>query len=213
MSKTIFLLSILLYSLLLYSCIGKHTSSAQRAYIQTEKSIVSATGLDTIEIDLLQSMIQWKGTKMRGSGQHVGEVQLQSAFLLAEHDLLEGGSFVIDMTTIGVTDIPKHEPVPIGNLNNHLKSADFFDVEPFPFSSFEITAVSQLTTDSIDVTGNLTIKDVTRSIRFKALKDEHFFSSTFTIDRFLWNVGYKGSWVDKTLVDSDIELTISLKTK
>ena len=56
---------------------------------------------------------------------------------------------MVDMTTIGVTDIPEHEPVPRNNLNNHLKSSDFFDVEKFPTSEFQITNVKQITSDSL----------------------------------------------------------------
>ena len=35
-------------------------------------------------------------------------------------------------------------------------------------------------------------------------------SSTFRLDRFRWNIGYKGSWADKTLVDKDITFSIVL---
>ncbi len=47
--------------------------------------------------------------------------------------------------------------------DEHLRSADFFNVETFPrihFASTEITAEG----DTLHVTGNLTIKDVTRPI-------------------------------------------------
>ncbi|GKV56983.1 polyisoprenoid-binding protein [Sporosarcina sp. NCCP-2222] len=49
--------------------------------------------------------------------------------------------------------------------DNHLKSADFFDVETYPSISFNST---NITKDGEDykVTGDLTIKDVTKPITF-----------------------------------------------
>lgn len=49
--------------------------------------------------------------------------------------------------------------------DNHLKSADFFDVEKFPKITFVGTAF-EVKGETVDVTGDLTIKDVTRSVTF-----------------------------------------------
>jgi polyisoprenoid-binding protein YceI len=46
----------------------------------------------------------------------------------------------------------------------HLRSADFFDVETYPEIGFVSTAVEQLESDVFRVTGDLTIKGVTRSV-------------------------------------------------
>ncbi|MDW3209111.1 MAG: YceI family protein [Reichenbachiella sp.] len=200
--------------ILLSSCIGKHNSDAQKATI-SEKSteVESETIGDTIRIDLSKSNIHWKGTKMRGAGKHEGEIELQSSFLIKNNNQLVNGSFVADMTTIGVTDIPEHEPVPRDNLNNHLKSSDFFDVEKFPTSAFEITKVKQVSSDSLLISGNLTLKDVTKNIEFGAKYQDKIFTTKFTFDRFQWNITYEGNFADKTLVDKDVELTIRLETE
>lgn len=50
--------------------------------------------------------------------------------------------------------------------DNHLKSADFFDTEQFPVITFESTSITK-SGDSFDVTGNLTIKDVTKEVTFQ----------------------------------------------
>jgi polyisoprenoid-binding protein YceI len=55
------------------------------------------------------------------------------------------------------------------NRDNHLRSADFFDVDNFPeitFVSREITATKD--GDVFTITGDLTIKDVTRPVTFTA---------------------------------------------
>jgi polyisoprenoid-binding protein YceI len=48
----------------------------------------------------------------------------------------------------------------------HLKSADFFDAEKFPTMSFKSTKVSAITAGEGKVEGDLTIRDVTRSVIF-----------------------------------------------
>ncbi|MBT8204254.1 MAG: YceI family protein [Eudoraea sp.] len=200
--------------ILLSSCIGKHNSGAQKAII-SEKSakVENDTKGDTIRIDLSKSNIYWKGTKMRGAGKHEGEIEMQSGYLITKNNQLVNGSFVVDMTTIGVTDIPEHEPIPGNNLNNHLKSPDFFDIEKFPTSEFKITNVKQITSDSLLISGNLTLKNITKNVQFGAKYIEKLFSTKFTFDRFQWNIAYEGNFADKTLVDKDVELTINLITE
>ncbi|MER7984654.1 YceI family protein [Streptomyces noursei] len=52
----------------------------------------------------------------------------------------------------------------IGDRDGHLKSPDFFDAEQFPLMSFRSSAVEQLNGETYRVTGDLTIKDVTRPL-------------------------------------------------
>ncbi|MFK5582368.1 MULTISPECIES: YceI family protein [unclassified Serinicoccus] len=48
--------------------------------------------------------------------------------------------------------------------DGHLKSADFFDVENYPTMTFASTEVTAVDGDTLRVTGDLTIKDVTRPV-------------------------------------------------
>ncbi len=48
--------------------------------------------------------------------------------------------------------------------DNHLRSADFFDVEKFPKLTFITTSIQKLNEGEYKITGDLTIKDVTKSI-------------------------------------------------
>jgi polyisoprenoid-binding protein YceI len=205
---------IITFSILLSSCIGKHNSDAQKAIVTAEsKELETLPKGDTIKINLTASNIHWKGTKMRGAGKHEGEIELKSGFLIIEKKQVVNGEFVVDMTTIRVTDIPEHEPVPRNNLNKHLKSKDFFNVEKFPTSEFQITNVKQIMSDSLLVSGNLTLKELTKNIEFGAKYQGKSFETKFTVDRFQWNIAYEGSIADKTLVDKEIELTIKLETE
>jgi polyisoprenoid-binding protein YceI len=48
--------------------------------------------------------------------------------------------------------------------DTHLRSADFFDVEKYPYITFKLTKVEAVDAESVRITGDLTVKDVTRPI-------------------------------------------------
>lgn len=204
------LITIFAVTMLLSSCFGKHNSDAPQAAVNEQNTENRNLTGDTTKIDLRKSTVHWKGTKMRGTGKHEGEIEFIEGYFVTENNQLKGGSFTIDMSTISVTDIPQHEPVPRKRLNDHLKSLDFFDVEKFPTSQFNITNVKKITSDSLMISGNLTLKDITKNIEFGANYKGKLFTTKFTLDRFKWNIAYEGNLADKTLVDKDIELTIDL---
>ncbi|MET3983575.1 YceI family protein [Streptomyces sp. PvR034] len=52
----------------------------------------------------------------------------------------------------------------IADRDGHLRSGDFFDAEAFPLMTFRSTAAAQLSGDTYRITGELTIKDVTRPL-------------------------------------------------
>src|SRR5262249_6301428 len=58
--------------------------------------------------------------------------------------------------------------------DGHLRSPDFFDVESYPTLTFKSTRVEHLGGDHYRVTGDLTIRDVTREVPLDvALEGEH----------------------------------------
>jgi len=48
--------------------------------------------------------------------------------------------------------------------DTHLKSADFFDVEKYPYLSFSVTGIDKIDDESYRVRGDLTIKETTRPV-------------------------------------------------
>ncbi|MCF6132490.1 YceI family protein [Flavobacterium wongokense] len=48
--------------------------------------------------------------------------------------------------------------------DNHLRSADFFDVENFAVLNFKSTSVKKINEGTFEINGDLTIKDVTKNI-------------------------------------------------
>lgn len=51
--------------------------------------------------------------------------------------------------------------------DQHLKSGDFFDVETFKTIAFQSTDIEKVTDDEFNLTGNLTIKDITKPVTFQ----------------------------------------------
>lgn len=65
---------------------------------------------------------------------------------------------------IGVASIDTREE----RRDAHLRSGDFFDAEQWPTITFRSTKVEPLGRDRARVTGDLTIRDVTRQVTFEA---------------------------------------------
>jgi len=168
---------------------------------------------DTLWVDLSQSKILWKGTKMRGLGKHEGEISLKKDFILKNHGQWIGGDFEIDMEKIRVTDIPESDPIPLRNLTHHLRDEDFFDVDKYPISKFSLRKIKAISQGRLIFSGDLEIKGITRPISFEATQDGNQVLSIFSIDRFDWDIAYTGSWADRTLVDREIEFRVKLVLK
>jgi len=139
-----------------------------------------------LKVDVQNSTIVWKGYKPTGS--HTGTINLASGSLVLEGATLIGGSFIVDMATIEDSEDNKR-------LEGHLRSADFFEIEKYAFSKFEITN-SNTNDGKSFITGNMTIKDVTKEISFEGTISESdstitLISETFQINRADFNVKFK----------------------
>jgi polyisoprenoid-binding protein YceI len=64
-----------------------------------------------------------------------------------------------DVASIDTTDV---------NRDNHLRSADFFDAQQYPVLHFKSTSVEAAGGNEYNVTGDLTMHGVTKSVTFKA---------------------------------------------
>ncbi|MFH9349608.1 YceI family protein [Kitasatospora sp. NPDC017646] len=64
--------------------------------------------------------------------------------------------------TIDATQVYTGQP----DRDAHLRSADFFDVERFPTWTFTGSRIRQVSANDFEVTGELTIRGVTRSVTF-----------------------------------------------
>lgn len=165
---------------------------------------------DKKEVKVEESQIDWKGEKVTGS--HNGTIKLESGHFTMEGDKITGGEFVMDMSSINVTDLEGESK---GKLEGHLKSEDFFGVEKYPTAKLVITSAAKKSEGIYGVVGNLTIKEDTHPITFDLKMDDNSASTELTIDRSKYNVRYgSGSFFDnlgdKTIYDN-FELDVNLK--
>ena len=160
------------------------------------------TTLETIKIDVDKSTINWDASKV--TGKHSGTIKLLEGNLEFDEELLSGGTFTMDMTSINVTDL---EGGAKEKLEGHLLSPDFFSAEANPKAIFNITKVAPRgTAGEYKVTGDMTIKNITKEIRFNAKVAEGLAAATIQLDRTDFDVRYgSGSFFsnlgDKTIHD------------
>lgn len=140
--------------------------------LTSESSEITTTKEGSIyELDTLNSRIEWKGFKVvkTDNTSHFGTIKFESGEVTVKDGKLESGKFVADMNSLTSVDL-KDDAEQLGKLNGHLKSGDFFEVEKFPTSSFEITKVAENSTGDYNtaIDGNLTIKGITKPVKFNA---------------------------------------------
>jgi polyisoprenoid-binding protein YceI len=182
----------------------------------TQAGAVDSSPLDgagnAYVVDTTASVIEWIGSTP-GNYKHTGTIKLMSGKLTAKDDHLTGGSFVINMNSILNTDQTGKDK---SNLEKHLKNGDFFEVEKFPFGDFKLTN-AETESSSQSITGNLTLKSITKSIQIPIelkIEDQTLTAQTpmFSIDRTQWGIVYS-SGIIGTLKDDLINDEISLKIK
>jgi polyisoprenoid-binding protein YceI len=167
-----------------------------------------------VAIDTKESVVAWRGSSIKGA--HTGYVYISKGELMIENGQLVGGTTEVDMSTIEGDDHRSDN-----NLINHLKNADFFDVEKFSFSTIAITRVASINDEDKEITGNLTIKGITHPVSFPAKVEVKNgivnANGKLVIDRTKWDVRYKsGKFFDNLkdqAISDDIEFDIKIVTK
>ena len=171
-------------------------------------SFLGSKPVSTYTVDVKQSKIEFAGAKK--SGYHPGNFSLKGGSVSVENGKLTGGSFVIDLASLKITDEAGAQ------LEGHLKSKDFFDVEKFSTATFDIKSVKYVSESKANIDGELTIKGIkakvsfTTSSAFSAVKDgeeisKFFGHATFTIDRTLL-----GLTAAPGHIDNDVQVTVYL---
>jgi len=167
-------------------------------------------------IDTNESVVAWKGSNSFGT--HTGYVYISKGELLIENGQLTGGTVEVDMNTI---EDENHDRSSKNGLITHLKDPDFFDVKKFPFTIIDITRVASINAGEKEITGNLTIKGITRPVSFPAKVEVADgivkANGKLTIDRTKWNVRYGSEKFLDNLKDDaiadEIEFNIKIVAK
>lgn len=201
------MLSIAAAALFLASCVGN--PEGEKAATTDAVETVAADGA-ALDVDVTNSGITWTGNKVSGS--HTGTINLQSGSLLVADGKLTGGQFIIDMSSLQNKDLT--DPEYKGKLEGHLKADDFFAVDKYPTSKFDITEVKDLGNGKASISGNLTIRETTKNITFDANVTEStaekvVAQADFNINRKDWGVAYEGQKDD--LISDEINFKINLQ--
>lgn len=164
------------------------------------------------EVKTDASTVAWKAYKVTGS--HNGTLELESGHLMFDEDELTGGEFTVDMSTIVATDLAD-DPESKGKLEGHLNSEDFFATEKNPTSKLVFTEVKSTGKNSYEVTGDLTIKGITKPIVFDLSVYGSKATATVKVDRTNYDIKYgSGNFFenlgDKTIYD-EFDLVVDLE--
>ncbi|MDO6645768.1 YceI family protein [Acinetobacter guillouiae] len=134
----------------------------------------------------------------------------------------------ISVDNVKPADSSVNVTIPLSSLNTnvaaldeHLKNADFFDAAKYPNITFKSTKVQALGKNKYKITGNLTVKDVTKPVVLDAVlnkQGEHpmtkaqsiGFNATTSFNRSAFGVGaYVPNVGDKITVNITTEASVA----
>lgn len=157
--------------------------------------------------------VDWRAWHYGKTGPRFGVVTISDAEASVNESMLAGGKFVLDIASLTVTSI--EDSAKAQNLTDHLTSGDFFQTDSFPTATFEITDVDTASGDfNTKISGNLTIKGVSKNITFKAnsdISEENLTlnSETFEVDRLDWGLNYKAEGLTGVIANESIHNDIA----
>ena len=138
----------------------------------------------------------WSGSLLSGEGTAIDSLSLE---------------FTVETTSVFCDWDRKPDGVP--RLEKHLRSDDFFHTEAHPQARFVSTQIAAVDGGGFEVTGDFTLRGVTKTIRFPAQisweNDAFSAEAKFDIRRTDWGVSYKGA--ADNLIREEVVLDILLK--
>jgi polyisoprenoid-binding protein YceI len=172
------------------------------ALVETEAKLITEN--KTLNFDTKKSNVSWTGYGEVGNYSLTGNVNLKSGNVTIVDDKIVSGTIVIDLKSIHHTQ---------NSLVEHLKSKDFFEVIKYPTATLKITKSKTLTDNSVEITGNLTIKKTTKVVTFTMKRDGDNFSGKITLDRTAFGVEYGSKNFFDNLGDQAIKNEFDLEFK
>jgi polyisoprenoid-binding protein YceI len=157
---------------------------------------------DTFTVNTATSKLEFIGSKTDGF--HPGYFTLKSGAVSIDAGKLVGGSFVIDLASLKITDDAGTK------LEGHLKAPDFFDFSKGTEAAYTISSVKYTSANQAEIDGKLTLKGATAPVKFianiRGVDDKKFFAeATFSLDRTAFGINYG---IGK--IASDVQVTVHL---
>jgi polyisoprenoid-binding protein YceI len=185
---------------------GKDKPKATVASATPTTAAAPAPGAVRWPISQENSKIEYVGAKV--TLKHTGGFEKFSGSVQMPGNNIEAATLqlVIEMDSI-TSDSEK--------LTVHLKSKEFFEVEKHPKATFVSSAIKRAAGDGkYDVTGNLTMKGVTKAVTFPATiqvtDDALDAKAEFAINRKDWGIVYPGMPDD--LIKDEVALKLTVRS-
>jgi len=169
---------------------------------------IPAFAAETYQVDTAHTYVLFK-VKHLDIGYSYGRFNGASGELQWDDATATIRSIAMQVNTQDVdTDVDKRD--------EHLRSADFFNVEKFTTITFKSTAVKKLAADSFEITGDLTLLGQTRPVTVTARqtgagkdpwgKFRRGFETEFSIKRSDWGMDFMLEGVS-----DEVDLTVSVE--
>lgn len=190
---------------------GKSKATTAEAVATTNQAVAGGTAA--------------QGTVKYAFDQSTSKVSFVGSKVTGKHD----GGFDSFKGTVDVTDgAPEKSKVDVqidadsittdtAKLTGHLKSPDFFDTKANPKATFVSTEIKKGGEKGAThtVTGNLTIKGITKSVTFPATirvtGDDASLDAEFSINRRDFSLNYAG--MPNDLIRDDVLIKLAIKAK
>lgn len=121
-------------------------------------------------------------------------------------------SFTVDVNSINTDNEYR---------DKHLKGDDFFNAEKYPAMTFKSTSFKPLGKNKYELKGELTIRDITKPVKFDVTfggvsigskTDKAGFKATTTINRFDYNLKWdKATETGSLVVGKDVEISVRIE--
>ena len=171
----------------------------------------AAVNAQTKKVDASKSTINWVGKKVTGA--HEGTINLKDGSLVFKGKKLVGGSFVVDMTSMTVTDLKAGQGKE--KLEGHLKADDFFGTANYATSTLVFTKVVPKSANLYAVTANLTIKGITKPVTFDLTTTANAANANVVVDRTKYKIEYNSpsifSAIGDKAINDNFNLAVALK--
>ena len=180
-------------------------------FVLTTGLCINTYAQEKLKLNISKSELKWSGEYSFYFGGHDGTISFKEGFFTKTNDIISGGEFIIDMTSIICNDI-KDEEANEG-LVGHLKNEDFFNVEEFQTAKLVITNIEYHDNTHMKIYANLTIKDITLPLNFQAEADyeKQQMIAKFKIDRQRWGIDYNSKLRDGAIADGiGFEVTLNI---
>jgi polyisoprenoid-binding protein YceI len=151
------ILSMLTLSTIAFSSCGEKDAETEKEVTETENvEVAKLTGTYHVAES---SVVTWSAQSYKDTvPEHIGTVAISVGVIVVEDDVVVGGDFSFDMTSILESGEPDKYTV---MLQNHLMDTSFFFVADFATAAFQILKLE----DGV-LTGNLEVLGISKEISF-----------------------------------------------